>query len=44
MLSKESLAHEADSARLEEIAVMLEEVLEGYLEFGHIGRKFLPFF
>ena len=44
ILSKESLVHEADSARLEEIAVMLEEVLEGYLEFGRIGRKSLPFF
>lgn len=43
MLSKESLVHEADSARLEEIAVILEEVLEGYLGFGRIGRKFLPF-
>jgi len=43
ILSKESLVHEADSARLEEITAILEEALEGYLEFGRIGRKFLSF-
>jgi hypothetical protein len=43
MLSRESRVHEADSARLEEIVVILEEVLEGYLEFGRIGRKSLYF-
>jgi hypothetical protein len=43
MLSRETRDHETDSARLEEIAVILEEVLEGYLKFGRIGRKFLPF-
>lgn len=43
MLSEGSRVHEADSARLEEIAAILEEVLEGYLEFGRIGRKSLPF-
>lgn len=43
MLSRGTRDHETDSARLEEIAVILEEVLEGYLKFGRIGRKFLPF-
>ena len=42
-LSKEFQDHEADSKRLEEIADILEGVLEQYLRFGQIGRKTLVF-
>lgn len=44
MLAKEQRVHEVDSARLEQIAMIIEEVLEGYLGFGHIDRRWLPFF